>query len=83
MKNETVIKEFLKRKQAKTENLKTDGTKLVNYNTIIAYFNQDVLFINSRKYSVTTSKIQSMIKREVQGIEIQEYHGSFNDCYEF
>ena len=77
MKNENVIKLFLEGKEAHTptrnilngvyyyigQTLKTDGKKLINYNTKIAYIENNILYLNIKKYSVTTSKIQSLIKR--------------------
>ena len=91
MKNEKVIEKFLERESAKTglrtitngiygyqgRTLQTDGNKLINYSTIIAYFEDDNLYLNTRKYSVTTSKIQTAIKRLAtkKNIEIIEYIG--------
>ena len=40
--------------------------ELINYNTRIAYIDQNGLHINIKKYSDTTSKIQSQIKRLAQ-----------------
>jgi hypothetical protein len=51
-----------------TENLKirkeSNGWSLVNYSTVIAYRpnNDDTVYFNKIKYSVTTSKIQSQIR---------------------
>ena len=91
MKNEKVIEKFLERESAKTglrtitngiyqyqgRTLQTDGNKLINYSTIIAYFENDTLYLNTRKYSVTTSKIQNTIKRLASdmGLSITEYMG--------
>ncbi len=90
MKNEKVIEKFLERESAKTglrtingiyeysgRTLQTDGNKLINYSTIIAYFEDDILYLNTRKYSVTTSKIQNTIKRLANnnGLSIVEYIG--------
>jgi hypothetical protein len=36
--------------------------ELINYNTRIAYIDQNGLHINIKKYSVTTSKIQNQIR---------------------
>ena len=44
--------------------LQTDGTDLINYSTIIAYFDNDnILHLNKSKYSATTSKIQNQLER--------------------
>ena len=92
MKNEKVIEKFLERESARTSlrtivngyyeyqgrTLQTDGNKLINYSTIIAYFDSDnKLYLNTRKYSVTTSKIQNTIKKLASnlGLLIIEYVG--------
>ena len=76
MSNENVIKKFLEREQAKTplrniingyysykgRTLWTRENELINYSTIIAYIEDNTLYINVKKYSSTTSKIQSKIK---------------------
>lgn len=73
MKNENVIKKFLEREQAQTplrlinneykgHTLWTRENELINYNTRIAYIQDDKLYINTKKYSSTTSHIQSKIK---------------------
>ena len=76
MSNENVIKKFLEKKQAKTplrtiingyysykgRTLWTRENELINYNTRIAYIEDNTLYINVKKYSSTTSHIQSKIK---------------------
>lgn len=76
MRNEDVIKTFLEKKQAKTplrniingyysykgRTLWTRDNELINYNTRIAYIEDNTLYINVKKYSNTTSHIQSKIK---------------------
>lgn len=37
--------------------------ELINYNTRIAYIQDNNLYINTKKYSNTTSKIQSKLKQ--------------------
>lgn len=77
MSNENVIKNFLKKKQAKTplrtivndyysykgRTLWTRDNELINYSTRIAYIEDNTLYINVKKYSSTTSHIQSTLKR--------------------
>lgn len=46
----------------KGRTLTTDGITLINYSTIIAFKENDKLYINNEKYSVTTSKIQSQLR---------------------
>lgn len=76
MSNENVIKKFLEREQAKTplryivngyysykgRTLWTRDNELINYNTRIAYIKDNTLYVNTKKYSNTTSKIQNKIK---------------------
>ena len=77
MSNENVIKNFLEKKQAKTplrtiingyysykgRTLWTRDNELINYSTRIAYIKDNTLYINVKKYSNTTSHIQSKLKR--------------------
>jgi len=92
MKNEKVIEKFLERESARTSlrtivngcyeylgrTLQTDGNKIINYSTIIAFFDRkDNLYLNTKKYSQTTSKIQNTIRRLAieKGLTIVEYIG--------
>ena len=76
MSNEQVIVRFLEGKKAKTalrnvygfytykgRTLQTDGVELINYSTVIAYIKDNKLYLNTQKYSQTTSKIQTQLKR--------------------
>ena len=70
--NENVIKNYLRFIESKshTENLYTrynynDEWELVNYSTPLVRIVGNTLYLNTKKYSVTTSKIQSYIKREI------------------
>jgi hypothetical protein len=67
MRNIDVIKAFLNNRKAKTQNLNTDGTVLVNYRTAIGYWYNGKLFVNRQRYSVTTSKLQNWLLREAGG----------------
>ena len=86
--NLDVIKNFINHKEGKTplrnivngyytykgRTLASDGKSLYNYNTLIAYHSDNgKLYINNEKYSVTTSKIQSQIRRNAKHyIEVSE-----------
>lgn len=88
MTNLDVIENFINRKEGKTplrnindeyrfyrgRTLASDGKSLYNYNTLIAYHSDNgKLYINDEKYSVTTSKIQSQIRRNAKHyIEVSE-----------
>lgn len=76
MNNETVMRRFLKHQTGHTatrnitngvytyqgQTLATDGLKLVNYSTVIArHIRANVIEINVKKYSVTTTKIQNKL----------------------
>ena len=69
MRNIEVIKQFLNKSSgnSNSKNLISDGVRLLNYSTCIAEWADDfVLFINVTKYSRSTSRIQSMILRELK-----------------
>ena len=78
MSNDTVMRRFLEHQTGHTatrnitngvytyqgQTLATDGLKLVNYSTIIArHISNNVVEINVKKYSVTTTKIQNKLKQ--------------------
>lgn len=89
MNNEKVIKKFLEKEQAKTSlrnivngcyiykgrTLWTRDNELINYSTRIAYIEGNNLYINIKKYSSTTSKIQSKLKQlaSLTSYDIIEY----------
>lgn len=91
MSNEKVIKMFLEHNQAQTplrniqngyysykgRTLYTDGNNLINYKTTIATLKDNKLYLNIKKYSVTTSKIQTKIRQLAtsKGLEIIEVNG--------
>ena len=80
MTNLQVINKFLNKETAKTptryiqgnyyyykgNTLTTDGKTLINYNTIIATWENDYIIVNVRKYSNTTSHIQHALIREIE-----------------
>lgn len=70
--NENVIKNYLRFIDSKShnENLYTRRNyngewELVNYSTPLVRIIDNTLYFNTKKYSVTTSKIQTYIKREI------------------
>lgn len=68
MRNIEVIKQFLNKSSGNSDtgNLISDGVKLINYNTCIAEWTDDFVLFNIAKYSRSTSRIQSMILRELK-----------------
>ena len=92
MKNENILIAFLQGEKAQTNlrniqngyytykgrTLTTDGSQLINYSTVIAYKEDGKLFLNKGKYSVTTSKIQSQLKR----LATEYYHDNNIIYYE-
>lgn len=86
MTNENVINAFLNGEKAQTPKrlsqngikectLTSNGETLVNYSTVIAKNVQNRIYLNIKKYSSTTSHIQSLIKRLAtsKGMTIIEY----------
>lgn len=64
--NNEIIKSFINGISASNRNLRTDGNKLINYYTTIAQRNENgEIIVNSTKYSVSTSKIQSYLRYEL------------------
>ena len=74
MKNVDLIRKFGNgATSGKCGNLKIDGNNLINYSTVIAQRVTNGIKLNVRKYSRTTSKIQSTIRSECN--VVSEYIG--------
>lgn len=56
MTNEEVVQRFFERRSGKSLNMRTDGIRLFSYHTCMAEWCNGTLYINTTKYSVTTSK---------------------------
>ena len=68
MRNIEVINQFLNKSSGNSDsgNLISTGDRLINYNTCIAEWTDDFVLFNVTKYSRSTSRIQSMILRELK-----------------
>lgn len=51
--------------------ISTDGTKLLSYFTTIAERVGDTIIVNSTKYSVTTSRQQNLLRKELSGYNVK------------
>lgn len=71
--NDKVIEMFVNREGINatnhSESLRIVGDKLFNYNTVIAQYHDDKLYINETKYSVTTTKLVNKVKKEAYNYE--------------
>lgn len=78
MRNADVITAYITRTKARNLNLRSSGNELINYDTVISYRENGKFFLNVRKYSNTTTKIQNEIRRQANmtGIEINEFIGN-------
>ena len=66
--NIDVIMDFINGRESSNRNLRTDGNRLVNYNTCIASKCEDgTIIYNRTKYSTSTSKIQSYLRDALKG----------------
>ena len=50
-------------KGGRASNLRVEGNKLYNYNTLLAVNINGIIYLNSNKYSQTTSKNQNRIRK--------------------
>lgn len=81
MTNRDLIQEYIsgRRRYNATNHLGYTDAKLWNYSTVICEVNRSAkkAKVNVRKYSRTTSKIQSMLRTELAqaGFEVEEYEG--------
>lgn len=87
MKNVDVIKAFANKKPARTglrnvydgyggykgRTLESTGSELINYQTPIARWENGRVWLNDKKYSVTTSKIQGQLGFQLHQAGIETY----------
>lgn len=67
-KNIDVIKAFIYGDTLHTTNLRSTGDKLINYSTCLAQRKDGKIYVTDSKFSQTTSKIQSALRKELLGI---------------
>ena len=73
MRNQEVISKFAHfAESAATANVRSTGDKLFNYTTCIAQRHEGKVIVNVTRYSVTTSKIQNYLCRELSGYNVIE-----------
>lgn len=77
MKNEEVVKNFLRKRTASGSNLTSTGNRLISYCTCIAEWGEQYLVVNLTKYSSTTSRHLGYLMRmlEKEGIRWQDIDG--------
>lgn len=76
MTNQEVISKFVNfAESAATANVRSTGDKLFNYATCIAQRHEGKFIVNNTRYSVTTSKMQCYVRRELSGYDVIEVTG--------
>lgn len=72
MRNDQVIKAFLNKKYGKSSNgnLISRGVTLTNYDTDLAYHDNEKIYVNIRKFSMTTSRIQKELIKRIKANDI-------------
>lgn len=76
MTNQEVISKFVNfAESAATANVRSTGDKLFNYATCIAQRHEGKIIENNTRYSVTTSKMQCYVRRELSGYDVIEVTG--------
>lgn len=71
MRNQEVISKFVNfAESAATANVRSNGDKLFNYGTCIAQRHEGKIIVNVTRYSVTTSKMQNYLRRELSGYDV-------------
>ena len=73
MRNQEVISKFVNfAESAATANVRSNGDKLFNYGTCIAQRHEGKYLLNVTRYSITTSKIQCYVRRELSDHDVIE-----------
>lgn len=73
MRTQEVISKFVNfAESAATANVRSTGDKLFNYYTCIAQRHEGKIIVNVTRYSVTTSKIQCYVRRELLDHDVIE-----------
>lgn len=85
MRNEQVIKNYFRGINCHSLNVYSIGENLINYNTIMVHFEDNIYYVNIKYYSSTTTRIQSYIKKELFNIQhdkiIYYYGNQYGDNY--
>lgn len=69
MDQETLIRYFLNgHTKGKSSSLRIEGNRIYSYSTPIARREGDNIYLNSQKYSVTTTTQQNKIRQEAIGM---------------
>lgn len=63
--NKDVCEDFMRHRMSIALNLCSDGNCLYSYKTCIAEWDGEYLYINETKYSSTTSKHLTLLKRRI------------------
>ena len=73
MRNQEVISKFVNfAESAATANVRSTSDKLFNYETCIAQRHEGKIIVNVTRYSITTSKMQNYLRRELLGYDVIE-----------
>ena len=73
MRHQEVISKFVNfAEAAATANVFSTGDKLFNYETCIAQRHGGKIIVNVTRYSITTSKMQNYLRRELSGYDVIE-----------
>lgn len=73
MRQQEVISKFVNfAESAATANVLSTGDKLFNYATCIAQRHGGKIIVNVTRYSVTTSKMQNYLRRELSDYDVIE-----------
>lgn len=76
MTNQEVIGKFVNfAESAATANVRSTGDKLFNYETCIAQRHEGKIIVNVTRYSMTTSKMQNYVRRELSDYYVIEVTG--------
>jgi L,D-peptidoglycan transpeptidase YkuD (ErfK/YbiS/YcfS/YnhG family) len=62
LKNREVVEKFINEIPGSNRNVTSTGTELWNYRTLIALNQNRTIYLNTEKYSQTTSTIQNMVR---------------------
>lgn len=78
MKNLDVIKAFIYGDTLHTTNLRSTGDKLINYSTCIAQRKDGQIYVTDTKFSISTSKIQNALRKELLGVNYKLVPQQYN-----
>ena len=76
MKNQEVVRAFLRKESAKAANLRSDGSYLFSYAELIARWEGSEIRLTDKDWSITTKRHKSILQKEANRFALNVTKGA-------